>query len=162
VISIHPSSKISPLADIEDSMRGTKIIIGAGSMVDSFVKIKPVGGMGDLVIGMYSYINSGCVLYTGNGIQIGDHVAIASNCTLAPVNHAYIDKSLPIIKQGFLPSKGGIKILNDVWIGANVVILDGSFLPKGVVVGAGSVVKGQLEEYGIYSGNPLVLKGFRK
>ena len=162
MISIHPSSKISPLADIEDSMRGTKIIIGAGTMIDSFVKIKPVGGTGDLVIGAYSYINSGCVLYTGNGIEIGDHVAIAANCTLAPVNHAYLDKSLPIAKQGFLPGKGGITILNDVWIGANVVILDGSFLPKGVVVGAGSVVKGQLEEYGIYSGNPLMLKGFRK
>jgi acetyltransferase-like isoleucine patch superfamily enzyme len=48
-------------------------------VIDSFVKIKPTGGSGDLVIGSRSVVNSGCVLYTGNGIRIGNHVAIAAN-----------------------------------------------------------------------------------
>ena len=55
-------------------------------------------------------INAGCVLYTGNGIHIGNYVAIAANCTFAPVNHAYADRSRLIREQGFLPSKGGIVI----------------------------------------------------
>lgn len=162
MIDIHPDAKISALADIEDSVRGTRITVGAYSMIDSFVKIKPAGGSGDVVIGTHTYINSGCVLYTGNGITIGNHVAIAANCTLAPVNHAYRERSKLISEQGFLPSKGGIIIEDDVWIGANCVILDGAILRRGVVVAAGTIVRGELEAYGIYAGSPMECKGMRK
>lgn len=162
MINIHLDARISALADIEDSVRGSRIVIGAHSVVDSFVKIKPVGGTGDVIIGSHTYINSGCVLYSGNGIEIGDHVAIAANCTLAPVNHAYRDKKKLICEQGFLPSKGGILIEDDVWIGANCVILDGSILHRGVVVAAGSIVRGELQAYGIYAGFPLQCKGLRQ
>jgi acetyltransferase-like isoleucine patch superfamily enzyme len=82
-------------------------------------------------------------------------VAIAANCTIAPVNHAFQDKDKLIIHQGFLPSKGGIRIEDDVWIGANSILLDGAFLRKGCVIGAGSIVRGELEAYGVYAGNPL-------
>ena len=162
MIRIHPDARISKLADIEDSVRGSSVIIGANSMVDSFVKIKFVGGAGDVIIGSFTYVNSGCVLYSGNGIKIGDHVAIAANCTLAPVNHAYQDREQLISAQGFSPSKGGIEIEDDVWIGANCVILDGAILRKGVVVAAGSIVRGRLDAYGIYAGFPLALKGRRQ
>src|SRR5215217_1737889 len=125
MIQIDPSAVVSRLCDIEDSVRGSRIVVGAHSVLDSFVKIKPAGGRGDLVIGHHSVINSGCVLYTGHGIRIGNHVAIAANTTLAPVNHAFADRSRLISEQGFLPSKGGIVIEDDVWIGANCVLLDG-------------------------------------
>jgi virginiamycin A acetyltransferase len=162
VISIHPSARISPLADIEDSTRGTRIEIGAHSMVDSFVKIKPAGGVGDVIIGEYVYINSGCVLYTGNGIRIGNSVAIAANCTFAPTNHGYKDASRLIREQGFLPSRGGIVIEDDVWIGANVVLLDGTLIRRGCVIGVGALVKGELAPYGIYAGTPLKRIGSRE
>ena len=155
MIQFHPTVKISSLADIEDSTRNTRIVVGANSTIDSFVKIKPAGGSGDLIIGEFVTINSGCVFYTGNGIFIGNHVAIAANCTIAPVNHAFQDKDKLIIHQGFLPSKGGIRIEDDVWIGANSILLDGAFLRKGCVIGAGSIVRGELEAYGVYAGNPL-------
>ena len=87
MIEIHPTARVSRFADIEDSVRGTRIIIGAHSVIDSFVKIKPAGGTGDLTIGTHTVINSGVVFYTGNGIRIGNYVAIAANCTFAPVNH---------------------------------------------------------------------------
>ena len=44
MIIISPSAKVSPLADIEDSVRGTRITIEADVMIDAFVKIKPAGG----------------------------------------------------------------------------------------------------------------------
>lgn len=157
MIEIHPTARVSRLADIEDSVRGTKICLGEGVVIDAFVKIKPAGGSGDVIIGKGSIINSGCVLYTGNGISIGEHSMIAANCTLAPVNHQYMDRQIPIHQQGFPESRGGIRIEDDVWIGANCVILDGAWLKKGSVVGAGSVVRGELEEYGVYAGNPLRL-----
>ncbi len=156
MIEIHPSARVSPLADIEDSTRGTLIRVGASSVIDSFVKIKPAGGSGDLIVCDHVTVNSGCVFYTGNGISIGNEVAIAANCTFAPVNHSFLDPDTSIIRQGFLPGKGGIVIEDDVWIGANCVILDGAVIRKGCVIGACSLVRGELDAYGVYAGNPLV------
>lgn len=155
MIEIHPTAKVSHLADIEDSIRGTRITIGAFAVIDSFVKIKPTGGSGDLIIGEKSVVNSGCVLYTGNGIRIGKNVAVAANCTFAPVNHEYREKARLIREQGFKPSRGGILIEDDVWIGANCVLLDGSILRQGCVVAAGSIVRSELSAFTVYAGQPL-------
>ncbi|WP_022654499.1 acyltransferase [Aquaspirillum serpens] len=162
MIELHPKARVSALADIEDSTRGTRIVLGAHSVLDSFVKIKPAGGNGDLIIGTRTVINSGCVLYTGNGIQIGDDVAIAANCTFAPVNHEYHRRDIPIRQQGFRPSKGGIVVEDDVWIGANCVILDGAILRRGCVIGAGAVVRGEIAPYSINAGQPLAVIGWRE
>ena len=162
MIEIHATAQISRFADIEDSVRGTRIVVGAQSVIDSFVKIKPAGGHGDLVVGERVVVNAGCVLYTGNGIRIGNDVAIAANCTFAPVNHAYAECDRLIREQGFLPSKGGIVIEDDVWIGANCVLLDGAVLRRGCVVGAGSIVRGELLAYTVYAGQPLVAVGERQ
>ncbi|QNN25011.1 acyltransferase [Planctomycetales bacterium ZRK34] len=162
MLEIHPAARISSMADIEDSVRGSRIVIGEGSVVDSFVKIKPVGGSGDVIIGRFSYVNSGTVIYSGNGVRIGDHVAIAANCTLAPVNHEYQRRDLLITEQGFGPSKGGIIIEDDVWIGAGVVILDGAVIRQGCVVGAGSIVRSELPAYSISVGNPASPIDYRK
>ncbi len=124
-------------------------------MIDSFVRIKCAGGTDDIVIGEHCYINSGTVLYSGNGIRLGHHVLVAANCTFAPVNHACRARDQLIIEQRFLPSKGGIEVEDDVWIGAGCVVLDGAILRRGVVVGACSLVRGELDAYGIYVGNPL-------
>ncbi len=161
MLKIDPTAKVSQLADIEPSARGTLIEIGPRTMVDSFVKIKPAGGSGELVIGADCAINSGTVIYTGNGVRLGDAVLIAANCTLAPTNHAFGDRGRRIRDQGFLPSKGGIVIEDDVWLGANVVVLDGAVIGKGCVVAAGAVVRGRLEPYGIYAGAPAERVGER-
>ena len=75
--TLHPTSRVSALADIEDSTRGSRTVIGAGTMIDSFVKIKAAGGNGNVIIGDRVAINSGCVIYMGNGVTIGNDVAIA-------------------------------------------------------------------------------------
>lgn len=162
MIRIHPEARVSDLADIEDSVRGSIIEVGARSVIDAFVKIKPAGGDGDLVIGEDSVINSGCVLYTGNGIHIGRGVAVAANCTFAAVNHEYRQRAIPIRDQGFRPSKGGIVLEDDVWIGANCVILDGAIIRHGCVIGAGSVVRGEVPAFSVQAGNPLALLSWRE
>jgi acetyltransferase-like isoleucine patch superfamily enzyme len=162
MLIISPSARVSPLADIEDSTRGTRIVIGDGAVIDAFVKIKPAGGAGDVIIGAGSFINSGCVLYTGHGIKIGANVLIAANCTLAPTNHEVRDRNRLISEQGFSPSRGGITIEDDVWIGANSVILDGAILRRGSVVGAGSVVRHELPEYSINVGAPARTVAWRE
>lgn len=162
MIHVDPTARISAHADIEPSVRGSKIVVGPHSVLDSFVKIKPAGGSGDVIIGAHVVINSCCVLYTGNGIHIGDHVLVAGNCTFAPTNHEYRDATRLIRQQGFLPSKGGILVEEDVWIGANCVLLDGAILRRGCVVGAGSIVRGELQAYGVYAGRPIQQVGQRE
>lgn len=161
-IQIDPSARISHLADIEESQFGTIIRVGANSVIDSFVKIKPVGGRGDVLIGSHSIVNSGCVIYSGNGVTIGDNVAIAANCVFAPVNHEYRDRNRLIRDQRFRPSKGGILVEDDVWIGAGCVLLDGAILRRGCVIGAMSLVGGEVPAYSIQAGNPLRVLGYRE
>ncbi|MFJ3460820.1 acyltransferase [Achromobacter spanius] len=162
MIQIDPTARVSALADIEDSTRGTRIVVGPRAVIDSFVKIKPAGGAGDVEIGPECVINSGCVLYTGNGIRMGARVAVAANCTFAPANHEFRRRDLPIREQGFRPSKGGIVIEDDVWIGANCVLLDGAVLREGCVIAAGTIVRGEVEAYSIQGGNPMQLLGRRE
>jgi acetyltransferase-like isoleucine patch superfamily enzyme len=162
MLIVSPLAKVSQLADIEDSVYGSRIIIEDGAAIDSFVKIKPAGGKGDVRIGRNSFVNSGTVIYTGNGVEIGANVLIAANCTFAPVNHEYRAKDTLIRDQGFQPSRGGIVIEDDVWIGANTVILDGAVIRQGAVVGAGSLVRDELAPYSVNRGVPAVEVGQRE
>lgn len=153
---IHPTVKVGPLTSIEVSSRGTNTIIGQNSVIDDFVKIKHVGGKGNVEIGEYVYINSGTVIYSGNGVKIGNNVLIGPSCNIVPANHKFNERNILIRLQGFQPSKRGILIEDDVWLGANVTILDGSIIRKGCVIAANSLINGETEEYGIYAGNPAV------
>lgn len=168
MLTIADTARISRLADIEDSVKGSCIVIEDHVTIDSFVKIKPAGGLGDVVIGAHSILNSGVVIYTGNGMTMGRHVMVAANCVFSPTSHEYRSRDVLIMHQGFKAAadlkggRAGIVIEDDVWIGASCVLLEGAYLQRGVVVGAGSVVRGTLESYGIYAGTPLKLLGHRR
>jgi acetyltransferase-like isoleucine patch superfamily enzyme len=43
-------------------------------------------------------------------------------------------------------------------IGTNAIILPGSILRRGVLLTAGSLLIGDTEEWGVYQGNPAILK----
>ncbi len=157
--SIDPSAQISRLADLEPSARGTRLVVGARSTIDAFVKIKFAGGGGAIAIGADCRINSGCVLYCGHGITFGNEVLVAAGCVFVPANHAIADTSRSIRVQGHLPGKGGVVIEDDVWIGANCVFLDGALVRRGSVINAGSVVSGEISAYSVAGGSPArVLK----
>ena len=149
-----PSVSIAPLVSIEVSSRGTHTYLGKGCVIDDFVKIKHVGGSGDVVIGENCYLNSGCVLYSGNGIKFGNFVLLGPNCNIVPTNHNYADKTQVIRVQGHMASKGGVIIEDDVWLGAGVTVLDGAHIRKGCIIAANSLVLGDTEEYAIYGGVP--------
>ena len=159
---VDPSATISPDARIYPSVRGTKISIGAHTVVHEFVVIKAIGGTGDVTIGSHCQLNPGTVLYSGSGIRIGNDALIAPGCVIAPANHEYRDPGTPIRLQRFMPSKGGVVIEDDVWIGANCTLLDGAHIGKGAIIAAGSVVNGKVESYSIYAGTPAKKIGERK
>jgi virginiamycin A acetyltransferase len=151
---IAATARISALADIEESSRGSYLIIGDNVIIDSFVKIKFAGGRGNISIGESSVINSGCLIYSGNGVTIGKYVAVAGNCTFASANHEYRDGGRHIMQQGFMRSRGGIKIGDDVWIGANCVFTDGTDIGDGCVIAAGTIVRGVVPKYTVFGDNP--------
>lgn len=153
-VNIHPAALISQDARIYPSQKGTKISIGAYSEIYDFVVIKPVGGMGDIDIGEHCYINAHCTLYSGHGITLEDYVLLAPGVVIAGSNHAYSSLECEIRKQGFSPTKGGVYIERDVWVGANAVILDGAYIESGAVIAAGSVVRGRVGKNEIWGGVP--------
>ena len=159
--SIDPTAQISKYARLDVSTKGTQLFVGAYSVIDDFVKIKQVGGAGDVIIGEYVYVNSGTIMYSGNGIKIGNSVLIGPNCSIVPVNHEYKNPNQLIRLQGFKRSKGGITIHDDVWLGANVTIVDGVTIGKGAIISANSLLKDNVEEYAIYAGNPAKKIGSR-
>ena len=58
-------------------------------------------------------------------------------------------------------AKGAIKIADDVWLGANVIVLKGVTIGRGAIVGAGAVVTKSIPEYEIWAGVPAKKLGVR-
>lgn len=56
--------------------------------------------------------------------------------------------------SGHPATRGPITIGNDVWIGTEAVILSGTTIGDGAVIGARAVVRGCIPPYAIASGNP--------
>ena len=85
-----------------------------------------------------------------------------ANCTFAPTNHAFADPGRLIRDQGFQPSRGGIEVGDDVWIGANTVLVDGARIGAGCVVGASSLVRDALPAFCVAVGVPAKVRGWRR
>ncbi len=159
---IDPSATVSPDARIHASSRGSRIRIGAHSHIYDYVVFRAVGGVGDISIGEHCYINPHTVIYSGSGVRFGNYVLIGPACVIAPANHAIDRLDVPIRHQGFMPSRGGVVIDDDVWVGAHCTLLDGTHIGRGAVIAAGAVVSGTVEPYAIYGGVPARRIGERK
>ena len=51
-------------------------------------------------------------------------------------------------------TKGGVTIGNDVWIGANAMIMSGVSIGDGAIIAAGSVIAKNVSPYSVVGGNP--------
>jgi maltose O-acetyltransferase len=112
-------------------------------------------------LGDRSAINTGCWITASGGLEIGDDVMIGPNVVIHTGNHNIADTSIPMNRQGHTFEK--IVIGNDVWIGANAIILMGVIIGDGAVIGAGSVVTKDVYPYTVVAGNPIrVIKDRRE
>jgi acetyltransferase-like isoleucine patch superfamily enzyme len=108
---------------------------------------------GPLSIGRdVSITNGTCIAASGNGIEIGDDCLISPNVTILSANYRHSELDRPIRQQG-MTSKG-VKIGNNVWLEAGVVVLDGAVIRDGTIVAPNSVVSSRLPANTIAQGNP--------
>ena len=110
-------------------------------------------------IGNNVFINEYTKIGGQNNVTIGDYALIGYNVTIVTANYKYQDTSIPIQKQGFYGS--AIEIGEDVWLGANVVVLPGVKIGKGSIVGANAVVTRDVKPYSIVGGIPAKFIKFR-
>ncbi|PDT22698.1 acyltransferase [Rhizobium hidalgonense] len=105
---------------------------------------------GDVILGADCSINPyACV---SGKVTCGNGVRIASHASIVGFNHGFDDPDIPIHRQGVVSI--GITIGDDVWIGANCVILDGATIGNGAVIAAGAVVTGDIPAMAIAGGVP--------
>lgn len=117
-------------ADVYNNPKSA-ISVGNNTLIHPFAILRTYGGF--IKMGHDCTINSFCVLYGHGGLAIGDFVHIATGVTIIPANHGFKHIGIPICKQP--ENQKGIKIEDDVWIGAKAVILDGVEISKGSIVG---------------------------
>ena len=109
---------------------------------------------GNLAIGDYSNIGPNNTLISESNLEIGNYVFTAGHCYLiAGGNHSHDRNDIPIWFQPSV-SRGGIKIEDDIWIGASVTILDGVQIGSGAIIGAGSLVNKTIPDRSIAFGVP--------
>lgn len=115
-----------------------------------------------IILGKNISLNNNCMINAdlGGTISIGNECLIGPNVVLRSSNHNYEDTSIPIRKQNSIAKN--ITIYDDVWIGANAVVLAGVTIGRGSIIAAGAVVSKDVEEYAIVGGVPAKLIKYRK
>lgn len=86
-------------------------------------------------------------------IIIGNDVMMGPNVTMRTYSHAHDRLDIPMNQQGFEPERV-MHIGDDVWIGANVIILPGVNVGSHCILAAGAVVTKSVPDYAIVGGCP--------
>lgn len=114
-----------------------------------------------IVIGAGSYIGEyNNIRAAGTDVHIGNKCLISQHVTIVSSNHG-MSKEKNILDQSWIKESKAVSIGDDVWIGANSVILPGVSIGKGAIIGGGSVVRHDVPEYAIVAGNPAKIIKYR-
>jgi acetyltransferase-like isoleucine patch superfamily enzyme len=141
-------AQVSPRAEVELS-KGLQL--GKGTVVGSFTKIKAAGG--PLRIGAHTRIATGCFLDgQAGGLEIGSGGLIGPHCVLVTSAYKFSQIGVPLEQQG--SSSQGSYIGDNVFIGSNCVILDGSHIGNDVIITPCSVISGKIPPGVVVGGNP--------
>jgi acetyltransferase-like isoleucine patch superfamily enzyme len=134
---------------------GRPIIIGDNTFIAADAVIH-----GPVTIGRRVSINHHVTMDGGTkGITLGDDTRIAAYCQLYAFNHGMLPDRL-ISEQ---PTRStGINLGKDVWLGANVGVVDGVTIADHAIIGMGSQVTRSVGEWQIAAGNPARVIGDRR
>lgn len=105
-----------------------------------------------LVIGDRCVIGAHSTLTAHEHIEIGDDVWFGQGVFVSDASHGYQDPEVPIGQQ--LGPHQPVTIGSGSWIGHRAIVLPGATIGRNVVVGAGSVVRGDVPDHTIVAGVP--------
>ena len=125
-----------------------RFTIGRSSVVESYSCIN--NAVGDVIIGDHTRIGIHNTII--GPVTIGSHVNLAQGITVTALNHNFADPSLRIDQQGV--STQPVTIGDDVWIGANAVVLPGVTVGTHSVIAAGAVVTRDVPPRSVAAGVP--------
>lgn len=129
----------------------SQILLMSDVRVNEFTNILSIDGK--ITIGENTFINNHCqFINKHSNIEIGKNVLIAMNVLFITPNHTSKQKNIPVRWQKEVYKS--IIVDDDVWIGANAIILGGVTIGKGAVVGAGAVVTKNVAPMSIVGGVP--------
>lgn len=111
-----------------------------------------VGKKGRFSMGNDSHIAPyGYLLIEDQNLTIGNDAAIGPFCSFFCSSNSLSGEN-PLFRENY--EKGSITVGNNVFIGAQSVILPGSWIGDNTIIAANSVVKGKLEAGWLYAGSP--------
>ncbi len=144
-----------------DGFSSEKILLGDCVKIGAYSNLSSTSHLSKYGKGLKMGNNSAVGDYTqfgaAGGIEIGNDVIMGSYISFHSENHNFSDTSKLIREQG-VTSKG-IRIGNNIWVGAKVTFLDGCVVGNNSVVAAGAVVNGNYPDNSIIGGIPAkVLK----
>lgn len=139
-----------------DGYASEKIALGNNAKIGAFSTITSTSHFSKYGKGLQMGNNSAVGDFThfgaAGGIEIGNDVIMGSYISFHSENHNFSDSTQLIREQGV--SSKGIKIGNNIWVGAKVTFLDGCVVADNCVVAAGAVVNGVYPENSIIGGVP--------
>lgn len=139
---------VSPRAEVDLS---GNLRFGRMCVVGSFTKIKAIGG--PLSIGNRGGIATNCFIASEHkGIEIGENFICGPNVNIVGSNYDLSQKGVHL--EDLEVRSRGIRIGNNVWIGAGSSILDGTVLGDNTIVVANSLVNRRYQGDVILQGNP--------
>ncbi len=126
--------------------------VGKNLRVSSGVKFR---SMEKIEVGDNVGITEDVFIQALGGVKIGNNVLIGPGAKIWSVNHNFDDPNKLICDQG--QTRKEVVIEDDVWIASNAFIRPGTKIGKGSVIGACSVVGGEVKPYSVMAGNPATM-----
>ncbi len=106
-----------------------------------------------IIIGDEVFIGRDCEFNIRVKISIGSHGLIASGCKFIDHDHGFSRRD-ELIRHQSDGCEAAIVIEDNVWIGANSIILKGVTIQQGAIVAAGSIVTKSIGPLEIWGGVP--------
>lgn len=122
--------------DLLLSFNGGSIAIGNNCIFKSNVELRSYKS-GEIIIGNNCYFNNNVVVLGYKSIAIGNDVFVGPNVVIVDHDHDFANRSAFVFQR--------IKIGNNVWIGANSVVLKGVSIGDNAIIAAGSIITKDIE-----------------
>ena len=100
----------------------------------------------------HANIGFNCEIFSASRVRLGANTLVAAYTYLVGGDHLYDRTELPVLHQG--RTARGIDVDDNVWLGAHVVVSDGSRVGRDAIIGAGAVVIGEIPPFHIAAGVP--------